>query len=226
MANSFSPFWYVLASLALALLPAVLAVFTSYLKVSIVFGLLRSALGTQHTPGPVVVMALSLALTAYIMSPVVDQTVKQAEQVNLEVILKDPGFRHFSKLGALLKPWQRFLVSHSSPETVRSLLAIRSQHTAVDRNNSQAVDGSNIPVSVLLPSFVISELREAFAMGFVLLLPFLVIDLIVANVLVGMGMFMVSPAMISLPLKLLLFVMADGWLLLVRSLILSYQVTT
>jgi len=118
----------------------------------------------------------------------------------------------------VLEPWEAFLMKHAGERELRVL-----QEISPPKSAQQSLEKRPMDLRSLLTAFILTELKEGFAMGFVLLLPFLVIDLIVSNVLAGMGMFMVSPTLISLPLKLLLFVVSDGWLLLSRSLILSYQ---
>ena len=120
-------------------------------------------------------------------------------------------------------PWLKFMADHTGSREIRSLTQLNAEPKSGDEIPQEILrtEVINHP-RILIPAFMLTELKQAFAMGFVLLLPFLVIDLIVANVLAGLGMFMVSPSMISLPLKLLLFVVSDGWILLSRGLILSY----
>ena len=212
------PFWIILATLVIALMPIVVGVATSYIKVTVVLGLLKSGIGAQQVPGTVVVMALACAITMYVMGPTIDETVTRARGINFEALAREPSTENIRALGPLLEPWKNFMESHVGERERQAFTALRSS----DKSGSSS-EGELLSMRELVPAFVLSELKESFAMGFVLLLPFLVIDLIVANVLAGMGMFMVSPAMISLPLKLILFVVADGWLLLTRGLIVSYQ---
>lgn len=223
------PGWFVILAMLLALVPVVLGLFTAYLKVSVVLGLVRSALGTQHTPSGVVVLALSLSITAYAMAPVLEECAARLPKESLQdLTLEQIVARgvHFAD------PLVDFVRTHAGEREVRLLTELRERAPENERGVSEAPRASqsvreplatdDVPLSVLLPAFVLTELKEAFAMGFVLLLPFLVIDLIVANLLVGMGMAMVSPIMVSLPLKILLLVVTDGWLLITRGLIQSY----
>jgi type III secretory pathway component EscR len=233
LSQTMHPVWLVLVAAAFAAIPIVLGLFTAYVKISVVLGLLRSALGTQQVPSGLVIMALSLSLTLYTMGPVLDESVKALDEKKLQSLMETPTLAGFSALTPALAPFRTFLLAHSGSRELRVLtdLAARQTHARSEQPKEEAPSAlefkeapapESIPLSALLPAFVLTELKEAFAMGFVLLLPFLVIDLIVANVLVGMGMMMVSPVMVSLPLKLVLFVVADGWLLLAKGLLQSY----
>jgi flagellar biosynthesis protein FliP len=210
--TSIHPSWLVIGTLVTALIPLLVGVLTSFLKVSVVLSLLKSAIGTQQVPGTVVTLSLSAAVTLFIMAPTLTEMQNRAAQLNPAIFSKAPTTKTLSELGAVLDPALEFMKKHAG---ARELGILRNQPHAV----------SNTPPTTLelMTAFVLSELREAFSMGFVLLLPFLVIDLVVSNILAGMGMFMVSPALIALPLKLLFFVVSDGWLLLGKSLIASYQ---
>jgi flagellar biosynthesis protein FliP len=214
--NTTHPLWFLIAGGLLGLIPLCVSLLTSYLKVSIVIGMLKSGLGVQHAPGLAAEMALSLAITAYVMAPVIEGTTKVPTSA-FEKIVSAPPAISLAQLEPIIAPWRAFLVRHAGRE---ELAALRELHA---RQSGKVAEDDATPIRVLLPAFVLAELREAFTMGFALLLPFLAIDLIVANLLAGMGMFMVSPSLITLPLKLILFVMADGWMLLTRALILSYE---
>lgn len=197
-------------SLAIALVPSVLGVLTAYLKVSIVLGMLRNALGTQQTPSGLLVMAISFAFTWMIMSPVFLSTYERwnAKQ---SVFSKGLTKENVEVLKDIFKPWQDFLKAHAGErEKVFIKETIKEPTTDDDWR-------------VLIPSFILTELKEAFAMALMLLLPFAVIDIVVANILGGMGMFMVSPTLISLPLKLLVFTTSDAWLFLSKALVGSYS---
>lgn len=207
------PYMLLVSAFVLGFVPIAVGACTSYLKISIVLGMLRNALGTQHAPGALIVMVLSVALSMYVMQPVIDQTLSAAQSLPLQTVFEKPSLDGLRKLEPLAAPWRGFMEKHAGKREVRTFASLDGAPAASAENSWR----------VLLPAFVVSELKQAFAMGFVLLLPFLVIDLIVANILVGMGMQMVSPVMIALPLKLLLFVLSDGWLLLSRGLILSYR---
>jgi type III secretion protein R len=217
--DSIHPYWLIVVSLTLSMLPILVGLCSAYLKVSVVLGLLRSGLGAQQVPSGMLIMALSAALSAYIMAPVCTKTYELAQKLDLSQTRAAPQMNVLVQMAPLLEPWREFLLAHCGERELRMLSSPSGAEAAVSSEGKAVVKHD---LYVVIPAFVLSEIKEAFAMGFVLLLPFLIIDLIVANVLAGMGMMMVSPAMISLPLKLLLFVAADGWLLLSRSLILSY----
>ncbi|RMD88181.1 MAG: flagellar biosynthetic protein FliP [Candidatus Dadabacteria bacterium] len=217
MATAANPIWLVIAALALALLPVLVGVATSYLKISIVLGMFRSGLGAQQVPGNMVVMGLSIAMSLYILSPVIEASFYAAGKSPLPSLADAPSYSELKRLSPIVKPWIAFLKKHSGK---RELQAVRE--FALDGNGREKENKvSDNPLSLLV-AFMLTELKEAFSMGFVILLPFLVIDMVVANILVGMGMFMVSPVMVALPLKLLLFIMCDGWILLMKGLIESY----
>jgi len=217
MTGSLNPLWLVVAAVIIAFIPILAGLVTSYIKVSVVLGLLRSGLGAQQVPGNVVIMALSLAITLFVMSPVMTQSGKLLEAYDFSALMKNPSFQALTDAAPVLEPWREFLEKHAGLREREMLLGL-SQSEA-QQEEPQKLKSS---FKILIPAFVLSEIKQAFAMGFVLLLPFLVIDLIVANILAGMGMMMVSPLIISLPLKLVLFVVSDGWLLLTKGLINSY----
>ncbi len=221
--NGVHPIWLVVLSAGLALFPILVGMGTSYIKVSIVLGMLKSALGAQNTPGSIVIMAMSLALTVFVMSPVLEQTAIRLQAADIGAVAKNGDLKNISTLLPILEPWKSFISRHAS-ERERKVLRELALDMATKSNPSEVLAQPSPEDSfrILIPAFVLTELRQAFTMGFMLLLPFVVIDLIVANILAGLGMFMVSPVMISLPLKLLLFVASDGWLVLTRALIGSY----
>ena len=217
------PMWLVVGSLLIALVPILIGVVTSYLKVSIVLGMLKNALGTQQVPGGTIIMALSLALTAFIMAPVFKKTGELAQHLEFSKIEKvAPNAQTIGQVGTILRPWQEFMQNHVGQKEL-AVFAGLAEGTGDSVPSDEKVLAARSSLRILIPAFVLTELKQGFAMAFLVILPFLVIDLIVANILVGMGMTMVSPVMISLPLKLLLFVASDGWLLLVRGLVNSYQ---
>lgn len=217
------PYWLIIASLGAALFPIAIGLTTSYLKVSIVLGMLRSALGTQQTPSGLVVMALSAALTLYIMAPVLEETFLAINEAGIGKpgsFEKMPTEKDLGCLKDVTRPWRRFMESHAGDRELRVFRSLRKEGERKESN--EPPKGEQDPITVLVPAFVVSELKEAFAMGFIVLLPFVVIDIVVANLLVGLGMYMVSPIVISLPLKLLLFTLSDAWILLTKGLIQSY----
>lgn len=218
--GSIHPVWLIVSAALLALVPVLAAMLTSYLKVSVVLGMLRNALGTQHVPDAVTTMALALGISVWIMGPVFQDSLNKVGTLSLTDLERRPTLAALEKFAPALEPWRAFLKTHAGEREVKALEALDQRPGQVDVTPDPK---QPLSMRLLIPAFVLSEIKEAFAMAFVLLLPFVVIDLIVANLLVGLGMTMVSPTMMSLPLKLLLFISVDGWLLLTRSLILSYQ---
>ncbi len=219
-ASNFSqthPLWIIGITFVVTLIPLIVGATTSYLKISIVFSLVRNGFGLQQTPNGLVVMVLSFALSLLVMSSVIDTTGKSIAEIPLEKLRTAPTAELLSQAQVVLRPWREFMLAHSGAREISVLRDLSAGATSTTQSESP-------PLSVLLPAFILSELKEAFTMGFLLLLPFLVIDLVVANILAGLGMYMLSPAMISLPLKIIIFISIDGWLLLSRSLILSYGV--
>lgn len=222
--SGMNPFWMVFAGAAIALLPIALSLITSYVKVSVVLTMVRNALGTQQVPGTLVIMALSLALTGFIMGPVVEQSLQKARGLNLGAVMKEhPTLEMLSSAASVFEPWRHFLQRHAGARELSALQALDVERADGVEPAVVSTPQADPAIRVLLPAFVLSELKEAFMMGFLVLLPFLVIDLIVANILAGMGMFMMSPTMISLPIKLLVFVLSDAWIIIIRGLALSYR---
>ncbi len=193
----------------LSLAPALLLTLTSFTRIIIVLSFLRSALGTQQTPPNAVLVGLALFLTFFIMHPVFDAMNRRGVQPYLA---GEIGYQE--ALTAAAAPLREFMLR----QTREKDLALFYEIGGLPRPATPA----EVPFHVLMPSFVISELKSAFQIGFVLFVPFLVIDLVVASVLMSMGMLMVPPVMIALPVKILLFVMVDGWHLVTRSVVLSF----
>jgi len=215
-----SPLWLVIGALVLSLVPIVIGLATSYLKMSIVIGMLRQGVGAQQVPGNLVVAVLSMAMTMLVMGPVLSQSVTGLNKVlesNQENFVIEKALPDIFEA---LKPWKEFLITHSG-EREKNFVKQLSKTTNTDQVDSVTESKDIKSVNVLL-SFILTELKDAFSMAVVTLLPFLVIDIVVSNLLVGLGMYMVSPVMITLPLKLLVFVLCDGWMLLTRGLIVSY----
>ena len=196
---------------ALTLLPAALLAMTSFTRIIIVLAILRQALGTAQTPSSQVLVGLALFMTFFVMTPVFDRVYTEAVGPYLEDRIT---------VGQALEnaagPVRQFMLAQTR-ENDLNLFAELAQ-----KKDFQSPD--DIPFSVLLPSFVTSELKTAFQIGFVIFIPFLIIDLVVASVLMSMGMMMLSPMMISLPFKLMLFVLVDGWALIVGTLVHSFYV--
>jgi type III secretion protein R len=207
---------------ALALAPFALIMLTSFVKISVVLSILRNALGTQQIPPNQVITGISLILTIFIMTPVVEKMYAEAGQVgSTQAIFSEPSVKEiFEAAKRGREPLREFLRRYAE-ERDRKMFFDLSQSMAVRNGN----DPKNITAEdfrVIIPAFVTSQLAEAFKIGFFLFIPFLIIDMVVANILQAMGMFMLSPVMISLPFKLLLFVLVNGWVLLIKNLVLSY----
>ncbi len=225
-----SPLFTALALGLLALVPSVLLVGTSFVKLSVVLGTLRNALGTPDIPGTLVVLGLSLILSLHVMAPTAQAVWSSARGPITEALAVDPltpaGLDRLDRAWTAARPpVVRFLRANSSArdralflDLARASIA-RQGATPGVRIAAPAADD----VHVLLPAFVVSELTRAFVIAFLVLLPFLVVDLVVANVLAALGLSMVPLGTVSLPFKLLLFVLADGWHLLARGLLLGYR---
>jgi flagellar biosynthetic protein FliP len=193
----------------LSLAPTVLILATSFTRIVIVLSMLRSAIGMPSIPPNQVVIGLSLLLTFFIMAPVYRQIDETAIQPYLTEQIDQA-----TAITQAQKPIRDFLFKQTREKDIKLFLDLG--------NEAQPVTLDDISIVALLPAFVISELRTAFTMGFVIYIPFLVIDLVVSSILLAMGMMMLPPSLVSLPFKLLLFVMVDGWYLIVRSLVLSF----
>jgi flagellar biosynthetic protein FliP len=194
---------------ALALLPAALVSITAFTRIVIVLGFVRRAVTTQEIPPNSVLTGLSLFLTLFVMGPVLDDVNNQAVTPYLDKKMSGP---EAIKLGAA--SFQKFMLK----QTRRQDLALFI-HMAGMKPPQTATD---TPLRVLIPAFIISELKTAFIMGFLIYMPFLLVDLVVSSVLTAMGMVMMPPVLISAPFKVLLFVLADGWHLVARALSLSF----
>ena len=194
---------------SLSFLPALLLMMSSFTRIIIVLSLLRSALGTPSSPPNQVLIGLALFLTFFVMSPVLDKIYTDAyvPYTEKKISMEDA-------LNKGIAPLRTFMLRQTRETDLALFLKI---------SNSEPVQSAeDVPLKVLVPAYVISELKTAFQIGFVVFIPFLIIDMVVASVLMSMGMMMVSPAMISLPFKIMLFVLADGWNLLVGSLVQSF----
>ena len=207
---------------ALALAPFALIMLTSFVKISVVLSILRNALGTQQVPPNQVITGISLILTIFIMAPVVEKMYAEAGNIgDSEAVFSEVSVKTiFEAAKRGREPLRAFLERHAAERDRKMFLGL-AQRMAV-RNGNDPAEILVTDFRVVVPSFVTSQLTEAFKIGFLLFIPFLVIDMVVSNILQAMGMFMLSPAMISLPFKLLLFVLVDGWVILVRNLVLGY----
>lgn len=192
-------------------LPTVIFMMTSFVRIIITFSFLKSALGAQQSIPNQILIGIALVLTIFIMSPVVSDINKTAIQPYREhKITFEEGIEKAQI------PIKEFLLKQTREDDIN--LFLDSAHM-----DKEKITREDIPLQVLVPAFAISELKTAFQIGFLIYLPFLLIDLVVSSTLMSMGMFMLPPAMISLPFKLLLFIMVDGWNLLIKSLILSFS---
>lgn len=195
----------------LSMAPAILLMMTCFTRLVVTFSFLRHAMGTQQMPPTQVLIGLSLFLTFFIMTPVFTKMNSTAIQPYLaEEITAEQA------LNQAVQPLRKFMMKQTRQKDLALFLSMSK--IAKPQNEK------NVPTSVLIPAFMISELKTAFQIGFVLFLPFLVIDMVVASVLLSMGMMMLPPIMVSLPFKLLLFVLVDGWYLIVGSLVKSFGV--
>ncbi|MGI6680508.1 MAG: hypothetical protein ACOX3T_03345 [Bdellovibrionota bacterium] len=282
-----NPMWFIFITLLVSLIPIILGVCTSYLKISIVLTLLRNGFGTQQFPGNILILVLSFSLSLFIMYPVYEEShdiAKSFQNVKLQEFKFNDAMDIFKKISV---PWKNFMLKHSGKKELALLVDIKkdivkkhdiekskesnseSNKESNNESNNESYkvsnkvsnkeiskeknkennkeivfkDGKEVlnknlealkvqkeelktrdeeSFPIVLLAFLFSELKEAFAMSVSLLIPFLIIDIIVANILVGLGMYMLTPSLVSLPLKILIFVLIDGWLLLGKSLILSF----
>lgn len=211
------PLLLILGLGALGLAPFVLMMVTSYVKIVVVTSLVRNALGVQQVPPAVVMNGLAIILSLFIMAPVYIKM--ENIYMKTELSQSPPAMEVIKALYGATPPLREFLTRNSDETTIRGLLMTarriwpKDQHENISRDN----------LLILIPAFTISELTKSFQIGFLLYLPFVAIDLVVSNILLAMGMMMVSPMTISLPFKLLLFVTLDGWLKVSQGLMLSYR---
>jgi len=194
---------------SLTLLPAMLLMMTGFTRIIIVLGLLRQALGTPSTPPNQVLLGLALFLTFFVMSPVFEKVYDVAWQPLVEEKITMP-----TAIERAATPLRAFMLEHTREADLALYARLAKEEAFASQND--------VPMRVLLPAFVTSELKTAFQIGFTIFIPFLIIDLVVASVLMALGMMMLPPATISLPFKLMLFVLVDGWQLLVGSLAQSF----
>jgi flagellar biosynthetic protein FliP len=195
----------------LTALPSLLLMMTPFIRIVIVMSLLRQALGTGQTPPNQVLVGLSLFLSFFIMAPVLDQVYQQAviPYVNNTMPLD-------KAIAAAEPPLRKFMLNQTRQEELAAFSNL------AEKGGQKAADSRSVGFWTLVPAFITSELKSAFTIGFLIYIPFIVIDLVVASVLMSLGMMMLSPMMVSLPLKLMLFVLVDGWSLTVGSLANSF----
>ena len=205
----------------MALIPFVALMVTSFVKIAVVLSIVRSALGTQQIPPTQVITGLAIILTVYIMAPVglemyratggmVDQQGELMSGQTIGLVLQASD--------KAKEPMREFLIKHSTLKD-RSMFYGLAKRMRTERDKGDVTERDFM---IVIPSFVISELKQAFQIGFILFVPFIVIDMVVANILLALGMHMLSPTTISMPFKLLLFVLVDGWYLISKGLVISY----
>ncbi len=194
----------------LTLLPSLLIMMTSFIRIIVVMSLLRQAIGTAQTPPNIVLIGISLFLTLFVMSPIFNTVYEDAytPYINEEISAQEA-------LSIAESPIREFMITQTREDDLIMFSEIGEfEYTGNDEE---------VPLNILIPSFMTSELKTAFTIGFLIYIPFVIIDLIVASVLMSMGMMMLSPMMISMPFKLMLFVLADGWILIMQSLTSSFS---
>jgi type III secretion protein R len=208
-----NPVVLLLVLAGMSLVPFLLVMFTSFTKMSVVLSLTRSALGTQQAPPTVVLTGLAAVLSMVVMGPVAEAMVARLQTQRFPA---EAGPEMLRVAASVAEPLRAFLVEHGNSE-------LRTELAALSRELRGGAEVSESDLRVVAPAFVLSELKQAFQIGFLVFLPFLVVDMVVANVLLALGMQSLSPSQVSLPFKVLLFVAVDGWTLLARSLVQGYR---
>jgi type III secretion protein R len=211
-----NPITIIVVLIALSLAPFLILLVSSFVKMVVIMNLVRNALGVQQVPPNMVLNGLAIMLSIYVMFPVVKEIGILAADVPLE-------FDSLAKIKAIVetlqKPIQKFLSKHSNEKN--KLFFLKTAHKLWPKEDADNLQSDDL--LVLVPAFTVTELTEAFQIGFLLYLPFIAIDLIVSNILLALGMMMVSPMTISLPFKLMLFVIINGWSKLIHGLVLTYR---
>ncbi|MBK1840853.1 flagellar type III secretion system pore protein FliP [Azospirillum sp. YIM B02556] len=211
----------------LSVAPGLLIMVTCFTRIIVVLSLLRSALGLQQSPPNMVLVSLAMFLTFHIMGPVIDS----AWQDGLRPLLNEQVTQE-QGLERMIEPFRGFMASHVRDRDLAAFAAFTAKPKAAGEDGAakplekdeRPVTAESVDLRLLMPAFLLSELRRAFEIGFLLFLPFLVIDMVVAAILMAMGMMMLPPVMIALPFKIIFFVLTDGWFLIAGSLIRSYGV--
>ena len=194
----------------LVLAPSIVLVMTSFVRLLVVFGFLRQAMGTPQSPPTTLLVSLALVLTFFIMEPYA----KQAYDNGIKPYMEEKiGYEE--AFNRAVKPFKKFMLKNTREKDLALFFRIRKLP------NPKTID--DVPLSILVPAFMISELKTAFEIGFLLFLPFLVIDMVVSSILMSLGMMMLPPVMISLPFKILVFVLVDGWNLIILGLVRSFK---
>lgn len=193
----------------ISLAPSILIMVTSFTRLVVVFSFLRSALGLQQSPPNMVLISLALFLTGFIMAP----TLEKAYDQGLKPLIAEE-ITEEKAMGKIIDPFHEFMRNHARPKDVSLFMDLGKI--------KEPESAEKLPLKVLVPAFMISELKRAFEIGFLLFIPFLIIDLVVASILMSMGMMMLPPVMISLPFKIIFFVLVDGWHIISGSLVRSF----
>jgi flagellar biosynthesis protein FliP len=201
----------VLLMTVLSLAPSILIMVTSFMRIMIVLSFVRTALGTQNTPPNQVLVALALFLTIFIMTPTFQKSYDDGLKPMIEQKVDES-----TGIALAAQPFHDFMMSHVKEKDLQLF---------VDMSKTKVGEPKDMPYQVLIPAFMISELKRAFEIGFLIFIPFLIIDMVVASVLMAMGMAMLPPIVISLPFKIIFFVLIDGWYMLAGSLVRSFGVT-
>jgi len=214
----------------LSLAPSILVMVTSFTRIIVVLSFLRTALGTQTTPPNIVLISLALFLTMFIMQPTFDQAWENGMRP-----LMNNQIDEETAFSRTLEPFEEFMLKHTRPKDLELFTEISKANEAAAASGTKPAPvatapaksksddtASDVSIRALIPAFMISELRRAFEIGFLLFLPFLIIDMVVASILMAMGMMMLPPSIISLPFKIVFFVLVDGWYLISGSLVQSY----
>lgn len=212
------PLLIVVGMALLGFIPFLAVMATTFVKISVVLFLIRNALGIQQIPPNMTLHALALLLSIYVMAPVGIQAYELVEQQNVDLSSLDSR-RLMELLSHAAGPYRNFLDRYASAE--EKVFFIKTARVLWPEQYAKSITADHL--LVLIPAFTVSELTSAFEIGFLLYLPFIAIDLVISNILLAMGMMMVSPMTISLPFKLLLFVLLDGWTRLIHGLVLTYQ---
>ena len=212
------PLEIILLLTLIALAPSLLIMMTCFTRIIIVLGFLRTAMQTQNTPPNMVLTGIALFLTIFIMAPVFSEINDTAYQpyVNEKMTMEEA-------LETASVPLKRFMLKQTSNDDLEFFIKLSKTEIPEGTELTDEYKQTELPLSTIIPSFIISELKRAFQMGFMIFLPFLIIDIVVGSTLMSMGMMMLPPAMISMPFKILVFVLADGWNLMIGSLVSSYN---
>ena len=216
MASLPDPIILALSVALIGIMPFLIIMATSFVKIAVVLSLIRNALGVQQIPPNLVLYGLATVLTLYIMAPVITTGFQALEQTNFEEATV-PEIMEGLALAA--EPFREFLKQHASSTEIAFFVQTAEKLWPVELRDSITQDN----FFILIPAFTVSELTRAFQIGFLIYLPFIAIDLIISNILLAMGLMMVSPLTVSLPFKLLLFVMLNGWEELIHGLVLTYH---